>query len=97
MTCIFVSQRRDVSYNKVAKDLAMRVVVGPVSTPQLIQLTRVYVSDRDGHYQHLVFAVEIEQVFVMTVHPLVHRLRVVEVEFVRGCMFGTLYFFIPAV
>lgn len=61
VTFIFLSQRRDVCFSEVAKGLARRVVDGPVSTPRLIQLTRVYVSDRDGHYQHLVFAVEMEQ------------------------------------
>ncbi|KAK4313751.1 hypothetical protein Pmani_014912 [Petrolisthes manimaculis] len=61
--------RRDVCFSEVAKGLARQLVVGDVSNPQLIQLTRVFVSDKDGHYQHMVFAVQVDEPFTIQTTP----------------------------
>lgn len=55
-------QPRDVSYELVAISLAAEVLkMNPshVNSPQLVQLTRIYVPSLRRHFHHSVFAIEV--------------------------------------
>lgn len=69
---------RDVSYELVATSLAaevLKMTPSHINTPQLVQLTRIYVPSLRRHFHHSVFAVEVSSKQLEKVQDLEGRVR----------------------